>query len=96
IVRRIFGFPSMETALAAFPDTGDVNYSVSYLAGDLSGIIVSVDEYTNELVGTYAPYVSFIEPTTECRVGFHSLRFTPEQALYSENFTPPTKITSLA
>ena len=96
IVRRISGFPSMEAASAAFPDTDDANYRVSYLAGDQSGIIVNVDEYTNELVDTYAPYVSFIEPTTECRVGFHSLRFTPEQALYSENFTPPTKITSLA
>lgn len=43
--------------------------------------------------------------TTECRCGFHGLRFTPEQALYGSGtpdpttgrtFTPPTTITDLA
>lgn len=96
IVRRIFKFPSVEAAQAAFPDTEDANYNLSFLSGDQTGIIVQVDEYTNQLVGTYTPSASFIEPTSECRVGFHSLRFTPEQALYSDDFTPPAQITSLA
>lgn len=35
--------------------------------------------------------------TTECQTGFHSLRFTPEEALYEgPSFTPPTRITDLA
>jgi hypothetical protein len=51
---------------------------------------------TTQVVGKFPYTITTAEPTTECRVGFHSLRFTPEQALYTESFTPPVKITSLA
>lgn len=68
-------------------------YSLPATADDSFDISNTIQ---TEVIGKYPYLVTTARPTTECRVGFHSLRFTPEQALYSENFTPPTKITSLA
>lgn len=66
---------------------------------DLFAVPIGNNEYkwASTEVGNLPYRISVAEPTTECSVGFHSVRFTPKKALYKgQSFTPPTRISRLA
>ena len=94
--------PIMETRSRVIEEPRNVYNNVGALLYSTPGTNetrnISLNEtLSKQVIGKFPLTLLTYEPTEECRVGFHGLRFTPGEALYvDQTITPPTAITDFA